>query len=82
MAKFEVTVAETIIKTITYQLSVSRKQVVDALGLEGDDAKDWKDHVQDYVSDNWSELVDKAIEPETTDESTEDVEVTDVAAID
>jgi hypothetical protein len=49
MAKFEVMVTEHLQQSVKYILTVTKKEVVDGLGLEGDDAKEWKDHVQDYV---------------------------------
>ena len=56
MPKFNITVTEHIERAVEYQVTVTKKQVVDELSLEGEDAKEWKEHVQDYLQTKIDEL--------------------------
>lgn len=56
MPKFNITVTEHIERAVEYQVTVTKKQVVDELSLEGEDAKEGKEHVQDYLQTKIDEL--------------------------
>lgn len=59
MAKFEVMITEHVQRSVRYEVSVSKKEVVEALGLEGEDAKDWKERVSEYLESEWETVRDR-----------------------
>jgi hypothetical protein len=73
MAKFEVMVTEFVERAVRYHVSISQKEVVEALSLEGEDKKEWKEHVEDYCQGNWDEVQEK---PTTERGDLQDEEVT------
>lgn len=60
MAKFEVCITEFIQRAVRYEVSVGKKEVVEALGLEGEEAKDWKERVQEYLEGEWSTVRERS----------------------
>lgn len=49
MAKFEVMITEHVQQSVQYIIKVTKQEVVEALGLEGDEAKEWKERVGDFI---------------------------------
>lgn len=78
MPKFEICVTEHIQRSVNYTLNITKKEVVDAMELVGDDVKDWTDHVHDYVEQNWNDLCHKAAEG---DEMSNDIDSVDVDSV-
>jgi hypothetical protein len=72
MAKFEVCINETIERASRYTIDIRKKDVVNSLELQGDDVKEWQEHVSDYVQQHWDDL--KNQEGVQADES-EDMDV-------
>jgi hypothetical protein len=81
MAKFEVMITENIQRSVQYTVSVTKKEVVDALNLEGDDAKGWKEHVRDYIESEWESLRDRAKQGDVGDEDEISCDVDDVTEL-
>lgn len=78
MPKFEVMVTEHIQRSVQNTLTITKKAVVDAMGLKGEDAKNWQEHVRDYVEQEWDSICDGAERGDVTDE---DVHQTDIDAV-
>jgi len=78
MAKFEVMVTEHIQRSVAYTINISKKKVVEALGLEGEDAKDWKEHVQEYVEQEWETIRADANAGDVGDEDEVSFDIDDV----
>jgi len=78
MSKFEVMLTENVQRSVQYTVNITKKEVVDALGLEGDDAKEWRGHVQDYVEQEWDSIKDRA---EQGDVDAEDLQSVDIDSV-
>lgn len=78
MAKFEVVITETVQRSVCYKVNVTKAEVVEALSLEGDDAKEWREHAQEYIESEWESIRDRA---EAGDIGDEDEISTDVDSV-
>lgn len=75
--KFTVTIIETVERTRTLEVNVTKKSVVEAFDLSRDD--DWLDHVQSFVEDNWDDIKSTATGGESADnEEIIDTQIDDV----
>lgn len=79
MAKFTVAITRTVERLETVTVNVTKDQVVDACGLEGEDRREWRDHVQEYLDDN-TDVFDGADVIGTADEETVEIVVETVEA--
>lgn len=80
MAQFEVEATQTIQRTARVKVKVTRDEVVEELGLEGEDRRDWREHVGDFLDANPDRIAEafEAHEGEFTDEPDDGFEVGDI----
>lgn len=75
MAKFNIEITRTSIMTKTISVEIKRADVVEHFDLEN--ANEWRDHVKDWMEDNWdvegmiAESNDEEFELESFDEEWE-----------
>lgn len=67
MPTFRVYTVEHIERAADYTLDITQQEVVSAMHLVGNDINTWQNHVDDYVSLNWSKLEPRAIQNNTDD---------------
>lgn len=83
MAKFEVCINETIERATRYTIDIKKKQVVEALSLEGDDVKEWQEHVSDYVQQEWEGIKERGLpDPDEVEDQDISHEVESVTLLD
>lgn len=68
MSKFVVEVTKTVEFSQTIKVNVTKADVVEALGLKGEDRKEWRQHVHEYLENDPETLA----AGEVTDESEND----------
>lgn len=81
MPKFEVTITETVQRSVRYELVLTKAEIVSHFGLEGDDAAGWKELTRDYVEEKWLVLRDRAERTDVDELSAEDVDIDDVTEL-
>lgn len=81
MAKFTAYITRTVERSETVIVSVTKAQVVEELGLEGEDRREWRDHVQDYLENDVERFADAEV-VEVTAEDTTDISVDSVEEVD
>ena len=67
MAKFQVTIKKDIQREEVVEIEVFRNEVVYELDLTGEDRRDWRDHVEDYLNNNQDSIYSGKVL--TTDDS-------------
>lgn len=81
MAKFTVNITRAVTREEKMVVEVSKAEVVEALGLDGADRREWRDHVQEYLENDVERLDDADVlhvsEEDTTDVAIDSVEETD-----
>lgn len=50
MAKFTLEYVRVVEQSYSITVDISKKDIVEAVGLHDEDAQDWRDHVYDYIS--------------------------------
>ncbi len=67
MAKFQVTIKKDIQREEVVEIEVFRNEVVYELDLTGEDRRDWRDYVEDYLNNNQDSIYSGKVL--TTDDS-------------
>jgi len=78
MAKFTVAIHCLIERELEVELKVTKAEIVEHDGLEGEDKADWEDYVEDYVMEKIEELLEEADIDLTEVKEFNDVGVTDI----
>ena len=80
MAKFHVTAEITIQRSVVYEVSATKAEVVERLGLEGEDRKEWRDQIDEYLSEDLEGHLEHAtiIDDGSAGDTIESIEISNV----
>jgi hypothetical protein len=81
VSKFHVNARVTSTRILSYEIKVTKAEVVEELGLEGEDRAAWRDHIEDFLNNDLEAYLDDAAVFAGDDPSEETIESIELDAV-